>query len=68
MAYENSACPIELDIDSDRDATFFGCGLEGASDGPGHRGIEMLELQAFFLLRDFFEILINGHGISICRM
>jgi hypothetical protein len=56
---------IEMDINGHRDAAFFGCGFESAAHGPGRFGIELLELQAFFLLRDLFEILIKGHKISI---
>ena len=49
---------VEMDINRYRDATFFGCGLQGAAHGPRRYGIELFELQAFFLLRDLFEILI----------
>ena len=54
----------EMDINRYSDATFFGCGLQRVAHGPVYFGIELLELQAFFLQRDLFEILINGHEIS----
>jgi hypothetical protein len=49
---------IEMNINRHGDAAFFGCGLQGAAHGPGRFGIELLELEASFLLRDLFEILI----------
>ena len=54
----------EMDINGHGNAAFFRCRLQRVAHCPGHFGIEFLELQTFFLLRDLLEILINGHEIS----
>jgi hypothetical protein len=56
---------IDLDIDGDGDAAFFSGGFERRAQCPGNRGIKIFELQARFLKRDFFEILIYGHELSV---
>ena len=50
---------------------FSAAAFRAAAHGPRHFGVELFELQALFLQRDFFEILINGHEISqwkICKL
>jgi hypothetical protein len=40
---------IEMDINGHCDAAFIGCRFESASHGPSGCGIEVFELQVFFL-------------------
>src|SRR5262245_54274112 len=50
---------VELNIDGNGGAALFGGGFEGSAELPRYGSVELGELQASFLLGDFFEIVFD---------
>ena len=58
---------VKLNIDGHGNIPFFRRFLQRSPDRPSRLRIKMLELQPLFLQRNFFQILINVHNLSVRR-
>jgi hypothetical protein len=57
--------PVKLNINGHSNAALFRGRLQARPDGPCNLRIKLLELQSLFLKRNFFEIAVDAHVISI---